>query len=206
MKYLLLIILTVVVGSCTSTLHYKEHLIKDKFNSVVKTVNPITGGGGSGVIWEYIDDTVYVMSNAHICKHVNNKLVIITFEGYFYATSYKLDIKNDLCLLKGTVKKGANIQKVQIAPRDLQAGDYIFSLGFPKGEFSITDGYLNASDNKAQVQMVGLCIYPGASGSGVFDSRGRLVGIISHYRKSTPCISYMRSLPAIKKIIMGSIL
>ncbi len=79
---------------------------------------------------------------------------------------------------------------------DLQPGEKVFAIGAPRGlDFTISEGIVSARrgdpifDAPLLVQTTA-AISPGSSGGGLFDSRGRLVGITSFRLKDAQNLNF----------------
>ncbi len=82
------------------------------------------------------------------------------------------------------------------APTSLQAGQPVFAIGAPQGlELTITEGLLSAvrqlgKEEGGEMLQVSAAISPGSSGGGLFDRRGRLIGITTSFIKSAQGLSF----------------
>ena len=82
------------------------------------------------------------------------------------------------------------------APNSLQAGQPVFAIGAPQGlELTITEGLLSAvrqvgKEEGGGMLQVSAAISPGSSGGGLFDRRGRLIGITTSFIKSAQGLSF----------------
>jgi hypothetical protein len=90
--------------------------------------------------------------------------------------------EHDLCLLRAP---GMRALPVELgAAATLLVGDPVYAIGSPKGlDLSISDGIVAQlrGDRQAPVIQTTAPISPGSSGGGLFDGRGRLVGITTFY-------------------------
>lgn len=103
--------------------------------------------------------------------------------GSAKADSQRADVLHDLCTLR---VPGLNLRPVEMGTsRDLHVGDKVYAVGFNRGrsltyesgevaELSEFDGGMVIRTTAAFSQ--------GASGGGLFDERGRLVGILTFFR------------------------
>lgn len=85
----------------------------------------------------------------------------------------------DLCRLSVT---GFGARPLPVSGEDVRAGDKIFTVALnPKGELAAIEGTvkgLRKSPNGNVIE-ISTPVTPASSGAGVFDSRGRLIGIVS---------------------------
>jgi S1-C subfamily serine protease len=101
------------------------------------------------------------------------------------------DARQDLAVLKpqGTVAQG-----VEIAPEPdaaLRPGDQVFAIGSPFGlQGTVTVGVVSAvnrtGDSGMSMIQTDTPINPGNSGGGLFDLRGRLVGVPTSINSPVP--------------------
>lgn len=90
----------------------------------------------------------------------------------------RVDEKNDVCLLSSS---GIAANWPQLAPA-AQAGELVYAVGSPEGlEMIISQGLLGGVRDVGgrRVLVASVASSAGSSGSGVFDGRGRLVGLIT---------------------------
>lgn len=111
-------------------------------------------------------------------------------------------------LPKGVVKRAF---PVRMAP--LSAGETVYTVGYPMGEFSITSG-LYAWTHPAE--MLYDCVFvkwldhsalaaPGSSGSALVDSKGNLVGMTIGAHTYGPRINFQRSIASGTDTIMDEV-
>jgi len=91
------------------------------------------------------------------------------------ATVIKKDTEHDVCILRGKMK-GAPIR---LAPHDPAIGERIFTAGYPKGTFLISEGIWSGRHEERSVSSS--VVWPGASGSPILDHEGRAVGVLVAY-------------------------
>lgn len=143
----------------------------------------ITNGAGSGVI---ISEDGYIVTNQHVIEGAS-KITVRTRDGKSHsATIVGYDAKTDLAVIK--------IEVTGLTPAtygtsgDLVVGQPVLAIGNPLGELggTVTEGIISALDRELQVedQMMRLLqtdasVNPGNSGGGLFDGKGRLVGVIN---------------------------
>jgi serine protease Do len=99
------------------------------------------------------------------------------------ADSQRADVEHDLCLLH---IPGLNRRPAEIASsRSLRVGDKVYAFGFNGGR-SLTYQAGEVAElfdyDDGMVIRTTAAFAPGASGGGLFDEQGRLVGILTFYR------------------------
>jgi cytochrome c-type biogenesis protein CcmH/NrfG len=114
-------------------------------------------------------------------KHVIDARVSIRVtrgEETWRATITHADPDHDLCKLK---VQGLDAPPVKVrASSDLRVGDRVYAIGAPKGlELTFSEGIISSLREYGDVHVIQTtaAISQGSSGGGLFDGRGRLVGI-----------------------------
>jgi serine protease Do len=128
---------------------------------------------GSGVV---VEDGL-VVTNCHVIKDVK-KIEVSQGEVRLAAKHVEPTlIKLDLCMLKPSQPIGKEATLAHYKP---SIGDTVYALGHPLAmNLAISTGIINAwqmVDGVAMIQHSAATSY-GSSGGGLFDSRGRLIGI-----------------------------
>jgi len=147
------------------------------------------GGLGSGVVTA---EKGLIISNEHVVGGQGNEVMVITADDRRVpATVVASDADKDLAVLR---PKGDVGQGVQIAPEPdgaLRPGDQVFAIGSPFGlRGTVTVGVVSAvnrrGDNGTPMIQTDAPINPGNSGGGLFDLRGRLVGVPTSINSPVP--------------------
>ena len=136
-------------------------------------------GQGSGVI---VEPSGLIVTNNHVVRGDTTVTLITSDERRVPATVISADQRQDLAILKpeGAVGRGAEL--AEEVDGGLRQGDRVFAIGSPFGlQGTVTAGVVSALSrtNQEGVPMIQIDapINPGNSGGGLFDLRGRLVGI-----------------------------
>lgn len=120
-----------------------------------------------------------LLTNCHVLA--KGKAIQVRQDNATYgAELVYLDIERDLCQIKA---RNLRATPVTLADSDaLQVGQKVYSLGNPKGlELTLGDGLLSSlrRDSTGQLRWIQTSapISSGSSGGGLFDEKGRLIGI-----------------------------
>jgi len=102
---------------------------------------------------------------------------------------------SDLCELDVLQPKPAFDKPVEIAPPDsLRVGDPVYAIGSPRGmELTISNGIVSATrEARGNIKLVQTTapFSPGSSGGGLFDGKGRLVGITTLIVKDSQNLNF----------------
>ena len=149
---------------------------------------------GSGVI---ISRDGYIATNAHVVTKDNLKVNTIGVEfNYkdeittFSAKLIKIDLVNDLAIIKINDKKFKNLSNIpfSIKSKEAELGEEVFALGYPMAltqmgkDIKFTDGRISSKTGfKGNVTTYQSTtpIQAGNSGGPLFDYEGNLIGINS---------------------------
>ncbi len=163
-------------------------------------------GHGSGVILSSSKAESLVLTNAHVCDDfMKQGGIVSSLRGSAIVEEIKMSKSADLCLVK--VKKSFGTSPVDVAQYDAPFGEEVIAGGFPvnlplivrRGVTSVTFTIQDTPQSKPElVQSTGVIVQPGDSGSGVFDSRGRLVGVMMsfEYVRETDSAGFGLAIPA----------
>ncbi|RSZ60159.1 DnaJ domain-containing protein [Massilia atriviolacea] len=150
-----------------------------KLSPFVARINMYNGGNmvgtGSGVALGGDE----IITNCHVAL-AGSRLQVKLGQDSYDATVSVADEERDLCRLS---VKGLNAPAVVIgASGDLRTGQRVIAIGAPHGlDLTISDGIVSSLrplDGGTLIQTTAP-VSPGSSGGGLFDSSGRLVGIVT---------------------------
>lgn len=138
-----------------------------------------SSGQGSGVI---VAPSGLVVTNNHVIQGDSTVTLVTADDRRVPATVIAADERQDLAILRpeGAVGRGAEL--ADEADAGLRQGDRVFAIGSPFGlQGTVTAGVVSAvgrtNDEGVPMIQIDAPINPGNSGGGLFDLRGRLVGI-----------------------------
>lgn len=136
---------------------------------------------GSGFI---IDESGYIMTNAHVVDGADEILVRLNDRRELEAELVGADIKTDIAVLKVEAK---DLPALTLGDSDdLEVGEWVAAIGSPFGfDYSVTAGIVSAINRTlprdAYVPFIqtDVAINPGNSGGPLFNLEGEVVGINS---------------------------
>jgi S1-C subfamily serine protease len=136
-------------------------------------------GQGSGVV---LQPRGLVVTNHHVVRDDRSVVLITADDRQVPARVVVDDPSQDLAILEPSSSAGPGAYLAQEPNGGLRIGDAVFAIGSPFGlQNSVTAGVISALNRSGQggVPMIqtDAPINPGNSGGGLFDLRGRLVGI-----------------------------
>lgn len=189
-------VLWALFGLCTTTtLEAKptDELVH-QLNAQVLRVQVSLANGGYGLGSAVVIAKDQVITNCHVVADANN-IVVVNNGAPHVATAIKPDWRHDLCVLK-VENLDAPIAKIG-SSKSLKYEESVFTIGYPhfqavpsstygvvKGLYPMDDSVIVRATSSFGV---------GASGGGVFDDAGNLVGIIT--LKSPGKNSYYYNMP-----------
>ena len=167
---------TLLIVSMPAAALEGEQIYSETRASLVQLV-AVSGEGryhlGSGVALS--EGTV--VTNCHVTQHARS---VEPFWGNsaLKADSQRADVLHDLCVIR---MPGLSLRPAEIASsRDLRVGDKVYAIGFNGGR-NLTYEAGEVADlfdyDGGMVIRTTAAFSQGASGGGLFDSQGRLVGI-----------------------------
>ena len=147
----------------------------------------------------FITDDGYLISNYHVVKDAA-KVRVLTGVGLLDVTVVKVDMANDLALLKA----GGQYAPLPIAAsRTANLGGTVATVGFPdiglqgfapklaKGEIASLSG---AADDPRYFQ-ISVPVQPGNSGGALVDDKGNVIGIVSDKLDASAALAASGALP-----------
>ncbi|QIM53324.1 S1C family serine protease [Hydrogenophaga crocea] len=137
-----------------------------------------------------------LITNCHVLARA--KTVSVARENVSYGATLEFpDAERDLCQLKVA---NFSAPPVTIAPPDSwRVGARVYAIGNPRGlETTISDGLLSgirrSEQNSFEALQITVPISSGSSGGGLFDARGRLIGITTFMLRDAQNLNF--ALPA----------
>jgi len=165
--------------------------LQDAIASVKPSVVQVrtADGQGSGVVMQ---SRGLVITNNHVAGAKGTKVTIITADNREVPADVVFsDPQHDLDVLKPSGAVGAGAALAAEPDAALRAGDTVFAIGSPFGLMNtVTVGVVSAvgrkGDSGQSMIQTDAPINPGNSGGGLFDLRGRLVGIPTSINSPVP--------------------
>ncbi len=150
-----------------------------RVSPTVVEVQTDAGSQGSGVI---LSPSGRVVTNHHVIAGARSVTLVTAGGLRVPATIVSDDARQDLAILEPQGEVGRGAELADEPDSGLRQGDQVFAVGSPFGlQNTVTAGIVSAvgRTNPEGVPMIQIDapINPGNSGGGLFDLRGRLVGI-----------------------------
>ncbi len=145
--------------------------------SVVQVITD--AGEGSGVI---IAPSGLIATNKHVVGDSARATIVTADNRRVPATVVQEDPRVDLAILRPSGVVGGGVTLADEPDGGLRQGDRVFAVGSPFGlRNTVTAGVVSAlgrnTGGGAPMIQIDAPINPGNSGGGLFDMRGRLVGV-----------------------------
>lgn len=138
--------------------------------------------GGTGFM---IDPKGYIVTNAHV---IGNSTVVVVQNNKgqeFNTRIVYIDASTDLAFLKiaDSGFKAPNVLPYAINKGNINLGEEIFTLGYPRDEIVYGEGYLSAKTGyrgDSLTCQIAVAANPGNSGGPVLDKHGEVIGVLSN--------------------------
>lgn len=140
---------------------------------------PINGGTSF-----LIDAKGYLITNAHVVKGSTTIIVSNNKGQEFKARIVYADSDNDIAFLRIEDEDFTPVAALpyRIKKQDIDLGEEIFTLGFPRDEIVYNEGYLSAKtgyNGDTLTCQIAVSANPGNSGGPVLNKNGEVIGILS---------------------------
>lgn len=140
---------------------------------------PVNGGTSF-----LIDGKGYLITNAHVVKGSSTIIVSNNKGQEFKAKIIYADNERDIAFLKIDDEdfKSIGLLPYRIKKNDIDLGEQIFTLGFPRDEIVYNEGYLSAKtgyNGDTLMCQIAVSANPGNSGGPVLNKNGEVIGILS---------------------------
>ena len=131
-----------------------------------------------------------VVSNCHVFKSVESARVLFRGEA-LPATLRHMDTERDLCSFTAM---GLSAPPARLGDtKSLRVGDRVYAIGAPRGlDLTLSDGLVSSLRGLAGGTLLQITapISPGSSGGGLFDSKGKLIGITTMQWKESQQLNF----------------
>jgi len=154
-------------------------------SELCKTVVQIDSGSGngSGVILFADKYFMYILTNYHVIRNLDRETANVKFisSGIDYCVKNPVvisyEVTNDIAILciNNIVK---DFRIAELAEEEPKTGDEIFTIGFPMGITHFCSKGVYTKTNSTNSFRSDMTTAPGASGSPVFNSDGKVVGLV----------------------------
>ena len=143
----------------------------------------------------YFITNMHVVTKGEVIKTVSDDIYgIIGGKRYhFNADIICGDALNDIALLK--VEDVEDLKPLELEEKSVVHGEKVFAIGNSKGEgLCILEGIVSDAKRKLngrEVIMISAPVTNGNSGGPVFNSKGKLIGIVQSSHKDTSAMNYV---------------
>lgn len=145
---------------------------------MVHSIRPQGKASGTGTVFKYKGNTI-VVTAAHVLGGTGNQITVATGHEEVVAKTVYYDATADLAVLM--IPDLTSVEPMRLRPfkeRNLKIGQDVIYSGFPNMTGLLTiEGYIAGIHPRGDIYMHSYG-WSGASGSAVFDLRGRLVGVL----------------------------
>ena len=175
-------------------------------NSFVK-IEVVTNDGvstGSGVIINHIDQKTLVLTAGHLCKdNTVGMRVLDHYEKEYLVLTFIRSQQDDLCII---VAPFMPWEAVKVTTSPPQIGDKVFNIAAPMGihapNMALTfdgfyQGQIRIKEEQHPLDLHSVSGMGGSSGSPIFDSDWRVIGVVSRgipsFQHIMLCVSQQRT-------------
>lgn len=166
-------------------------VIHAEFNGRKSQGSAVVVGDLLSMTWGTLAYSPILVTNAHVVRDTIE--VILTQDSIRLAGRViYIDPSVDLAFIEMSPMKGARSVSINSARR-LRTGDAVYAVGAPLGlERTLTGGLVSAIRVRNGVKEIqtSASISPGSSGGGLFDDKGRLVGITTYKARGGENINF----------------
>ena len=142
--------------------------------------------GGTGFA---ISGNGYILTNYHVIRSADS-IYVQNNTGSYKVKSIYTDPVNDIAILKINDNSFDHLPSLPytIKKGNSGVGEPVFTLGFPKDDIVLGDGYVsskNGINGDTLAYQVAIPVNPGNSGGPLLDNNGNIVGIINGKENKT---------------------
>lgn len=165
---------------------HQAYLMHKVGKQVVLIVHP-EGHAGTGFYVQAPSGLVYIVTNKHVCGNSKPGEIVGVSDDNSRRIIPRRVLETsqlgDVCIIEGLPgHEGLTLGSAA------EVGDSVYSLGHPlAGPLDFQHGYIKQRTfyEGEAIFLTNLYIFPGSSGSPVFDKYGNVVGIIAMYQEQT---------------------
>jgi serine protease Do len=175
--------------------------LQHQFQSQVFKVNADRQNGTTSVGSAVMVGAGKLVTNCHVIRWA--KRIELTQDERRWAAQLALeDTEHDLCVL--TAQGLSEAASALFGPDHPKVGDEVYAAGFPGGkQFCVSSGRVKAlhAHDDAKVIQTNAPFSPGASGGGLFDAQGRLLGVLTFRAVSGGDFHFVMPAQWIKRLL-----
>lgn len=197
MRYLLVLALLGVALPATARNLPPDKMFRRASPSVVQVAVPLANSqisNGSGVMVRDSRFGVVIVTNCHVLGKATQAFVKDTAGEVVSSNLVARDRPRDLCLLRPDDLRRLSTRPAAVArPKDLEVGDRVYAIGAPHGfDLTLTDGLVSGFRDLGGARLIQSTapISHGSSGGGLFDGRGRLVGVTTMFLANSQALNF----------------
>ncbi|MGV3625160.1 MAG: S1C family serine protease [Archangium sp.] len=142
-----------------------------------------------------------VVTNKHVVDGAIGD-IIVTQATRQWTASVVARAKTDLALLElySRASECSAPPIVKFRPEPLEVGEAVFAIGSPKGlERTLSDGIVSGLPAPGVIQTTA-SISPGSSGGGLFDDRGRFIGVTTLTIRDAQQLNFVLSAELVRRL------
>jgi serine protease Do len=161
-----------------------QNVQSSQINAIAKSKIPTDARASVGGTSFLIDGKGYLVTNAHVVSGASTIVVMNTKGQEFKAKTVRIEPEKDLAILKIDDEDFKPIGSLPYTIRkgNVDLGEQIFTLGYPRDEIVYNEGYMSAKTgfNGDTIScQIAVSANPGNSGGPILNKNGEVIGILS---------------------------
>lgn len=208
MRYLLVLALLAVAIPVSARDLPPDKLFRRASPSVVQVAVPLGSGqvgNGSGVMVRDPRFGPVIVTNCHVLGKATQAFVKDTAGEVVSSRIVARDRPRDLCLLRPDDLDRLSTRPAELARvKDLEVGDRVYAIGAPHGfDLTLTDGLVSGFRDLGGARLIQSTapISHGSSGGGLFDARGRLVGVTTMFLANSQALNFAVPVSLLSELV-----
>jgi len=161
-----------------------QNVQSSQINAIAKSKIPTDARASMGGTSFLVDGKGYLVTNAHVVRGASTIVVMNTKGQEFKAKIAHIEPEKDLAILKidDPDFKPLTSLPYSIRKGNVDLGEQIFTLGYPRDEIVYNEGYMSAKTgyNGDTIScQIAVSANPGNSGGPILNKNGEVIGILS---------------------------